>query len=152
MWEAAHGCTAPSLLPSHALLCLSSGFPAEMCPVPGQSSAPWLPNGLRGTVMRCSLLALLGSLCLSPCWPDMSHACGVRTLVSDCEQVRTALCIAGVVLQPWAPAPGSVLGRQLRHCSGRAASRSTAELYLGHGRPCRGICSVPFAVVPLAGD
>lgn len=117
-------CTQLCSLPlSCTYSCLSSGFPTEMCPVPGQSGAPRLPNGLGGTTMRCSLPALLGSLYLSPCWPDMSHACGVRTLLSDCEQVRTALCIVGVVLQPLAPAPGSVLGRQLRHCSGRAVSR-----------------------------
>lgn len=149
-------CTQLCSLPlSCTYSCLSSGFPTAMCPVPGQSGAPRLPNGLGCTTMRCSLPALLGSLYLSPCWPDMSHACGVRTLLSDCEQVRTALCIAGVVLQPLAPAPGLCWGGSSGTARGGLsadAGSSTAELYMGHGEPCRGICSVPFAVAPLAGD
>lgn len=149
-------CTQLCSLPlSCTYSCLSNGFPTAMCPVPRQSGAPRLPNGLGCTTMRCSLPALLGSLYLSPCWPDMSHACGVRTLLSDCEQVRTALCIAGVVLQPLAPAPGLCWGGSSGTARGGLsadAGSSTAELYMGHGEPCRGICPIPFAVAPLAGD
>jgi len=90
--------------------------------------------------------------CVCLCRPDMSHACGVRMLLADCEWVRASLCIIGVLGYSFSiPAQGASSNTAAGGLSGGACS-CCAVLCQDHGEPCSQKCAALCAMVLLAGD
>lgn len=76
----------------------------------------------------------------------MSHACGVRMLLADCEWVKATLCTTGVL--GWCssiPAQGASPNTAAGGLSGGAGSQN-------HEEPCNQKCAALCAMVLLAGD